>query len=69
MSDILIYVEEVVVVQAAANAFCAILPLLSPEQIDKKALPLIRKLHEGDNLFTTCVTVAKWLIIYAPSSV
>ncbi|KAM7534797.1 hypothetical protein Aperf_G00000104820 [Anoplocephala perfoliata] len=50
ISDILVFVEEIVVVQAAADAFCAILPHMSADQIDKKALPLIRKLHEGHRL-------------------
>lgn len=47
LSDILIFVEEIVVAQAAADAFCAIIPLFTIDQVDKKALPLIRKLHEG----------------------
>ncbi|VDL25235.1 unnamed protein product [Hymenolepis diminuta] len=50
ISDILVFVEEIVVVQAAADAFCAILSHMSADQIDKRALPLIRKLHEGSIL-------------------
>ncbi len=48
ISDVLVFVEEIVVAQAAADAFCAILPRFSADQVDKKALPLIRKLHEGN---------------------
>ncbi|CDS43296.1 Serine:threonine protein phosphatase 2A 65 kDa [Echinococcus multilocularis] len=66
ISEILVFVEEIVVVQAAADAFCAILPHLSAEQIDKKALPLIRKLHEEDLFCASRKVVSKMMTTCYP---
>ncbi|KAL5105840.1 Serine/threonine-protein phosphatase 2A 65 kDa regulatory subunit A alpha isoform [Taenia crassiceps] len=66
ISDILVFVEEIVVVQAAADAFCIILPHLSAEQIDKKALPLIRKLHEEDLFCASRKVVSKMMTTCYP---
>ncbi|VDN32215.1 unnamed protein product [Dibothriocephalus latus] len=43
----MVCVEEVVVAQAAADAFCTIVAKFNADQAEKKALPLIRKIHEG----------------------
>ncbi|VDK22371.1 unnamed protein product [Taenia asiatica] len=66
ISDILVFVEEIVVVQAAADAFCVILPHLTAEQIDKKALPLIRKLHEEDLFCASRKVVSKMMTTCYP---
>nr|CUU97345.1 hypothetical transcript [Hymenolepis microstoma] len=66
ISDILVFVEEIVVVQAAADAFCAILPRVSADQIEKKALPLIRKLHEEDLFCASRKVVSKMMTACYP---
>ncbi|VDD76715.1 unnamed protein product [Mesocestoides corti] len=66
ISDILVFVEEIVVAQTAADAFCAILPHLSADQIDKKALPLIRKLQEDDLFCASKKVVSKMIISCYP---
>ncbi|VUZ39709.1 unnamed protein product [Hymenolepis diminuta] len=66
ISDILVFVEEIVVVQAAADAFCAILSHMSADQIDKRALPLIRKLHEEDLFCASRKVVSKMMTACYP---
>nr|VZI04039.1 unnamed protein product [Spirometra erinaceieuropaei] len=66
ISEILVCVEEVVVAQAAADAFCTIVSKFNAEQAEKKALPLIRKIHEEDLFCASRKVVCKMIIACYP---
>uniref|UniRef100_A0A0X3PVB8 Uncharacterized protein n=2 Tax=Schistocephalus solidus TaxID=70667 RepID=A0A0X3PVB8_SCHSO len=66
ISEILVCVEEVVVAQAAADAFCTIVSKFNADQAEKKALPLIRKIHEEDLFCASRKVVCKMIIACYP---
>lgn len=66
VAEIVVCVEEVIVAQAACDAFVAVLPSLPAASIEEHVVPLLRKLHEEDLFCASRKVLSKMIVACYP---